>query len=353
MRTGTRHPYFPVITKNSGYVLVSVIWLLLVGVTIASYLASWVQGAIEQGSVEVRDARYLQDSYSTRSIVTYLLTTQRMTVSGLTTEFVSDDRSKIDDEGNWTVAAAGNEIRLDGRVYRGRGNVLFTLQDQRGLLNLNNSSDILLQQYLRNRGVEQHHRAIAALNDYKDADDLYRFNGAEKPQYEAQGLPGPSNAPLRSVMEIHKVLGWQEIPSTELVTNFTVARDTQMNLNSAPGAVLRSLPTINVAMSQHIEEMREFEGIGNRNLLASRLGLTSDDIETYVLFPSRYLGLTLWNSRLDTSRTHFTIKSLPHDPRDKPWAVLESFTYSHGQGIDAGENQSPLELPPSAQALLR
>jgi general secretion pathway protein K len=267
--------------RANGYVLLSVLWLLVVGILVATYLASWVEEAITHRSSPNNTISHLVDTFSTRSSIVYLLTSQRMTVSGLTTTFRATD-DILDDEGNRTVASTGDEIRLDSRVYKGAGDIVLTLQDMRGLINLNYGGDAVLDGYLANRGMDRNARdgAIAKLRDYIDDDDLYRLNGAEKEQYKALGIGGPTNTELKAVMEIRKVIGWDSHPVSagELLSNFTTIRESQFNLNSAPGIVLRALPDISVAHAQQILQLRRHEGIVSRYKLENHLGFVGNEL---------------------------------------------------------------------------
>lgn len=46
-----------------------------------------------------------------------------------------------------------------------------------------------------------------AIADWRDGDDLQRLRGAERPEYEGAGLPGPANRPFRSLGELAGVVG--------------------------------------------------------------------------------------------------------------------------------------------------
>ena len=47
--------------------------------------------------------------------------------------------------------------------------------------------------------------------DYLDANSFRRLNGAEAPEYLEAGLDPPANAPLRTPLEVRRVLGWRDI----------------------------------------------------------------------------------------------------------------------------------------------
>ena len=135
-------------SNQRGFLLVTVLWLLLGGVLIISYLSTWVANALSNRIQASEQTQFEVDAHSTRSTLLYLLATQRMTIAGLSTNFKPADKSQFDDDGNWSISALGNELRLDNRTYKGVGEVLFSLQDQRGLININYGSDTIISRFL-------------------------------------------------------------------------------------------------------------------------------------------------------------------------------------------------------------
>jgi type II secretory pathway component PulK len=342
--------------SGRGFVLVLVLWLLLAGTVSVGLLASWIESALEQARIGVLERHYLADRLSTRATLMYLLVTQPMTVAGLTTD--SSAGIPRDEDGNFSIRTNGSELRLDGRVYPGVGSSNFSLQDLRGLLNLNYSRDDPLAQHIAGRGASlaRAKALVSKLRDYTDQDSLYRLNGAEAPQYEESNLPGPANRLLRSPLEVRNVLGWQasELPLSDgdILGAFWAGPDTQMNLNTAPMNVLQSLGLVSPTDLPRIASLRRVAAFDSRDKLAAVMpGITAEDLDPFVLFPSRYLSLSIWPTTKKHARDLFALKLTPFaDEGPRPWAVLERYAVV----VEEPDDQDAVEifrLPPAAQAL--
>lgn len=125
------------------------------------------------------------------------------------------------------------------------------IQDLGGLINLNTFERPVMERFLQSCGVlpDQVPYLIDALEDYTDADNLQRINGAERDTYILAGKPPPRNAPLLSVDEIWAVHGWEALQQTWAtngcgraltVVGGTGAMGPSLNLATAPPMVLRA-----------------------------------------------------------------------------------------------------------------
>ena len=137
------------------------------------------------------------------------------------------------------------------RVPLGPGEFSYRITDEEGRLDLNGGSPDRINRLLSALGVERGERDIIgdSLQDWKDADDAHRTNGAESDDYYLK-LPVPyraRNGPLQDATELLQVRGVSrelyqgsgERPGLrDLVTVF--ARDT-VNMNTAPPQVLKAL----------------------------------------------------------------------------------------------------------------
>lgn len=82
----------------------------------------------------------------------------------------------------------------------------------------------------------------AALLDWRDPDDEPRAAGAERDWYETAGADPPRNGPLAAVEELAFIRGFDDSVLARLEPLVTVEGDGHVNLNTAPAAVLRTLP---------------------------------------------------------------------------------------------------------------
>lgn len=91
----------------------------------------------------------------------------------------------------------------------GNGTIWIAVQDQAGLIDLNDASRSLMEDAFRALGLTDTDAATIAAEivDDRDADDNPEpSGGAEAPQYKARGLPyGPRNAPFDSIDELDRL----------------------------------------------------------------------------------------------------------------------------------------------------
>lgn len=94
--------------------------------------------------------------------------------------------------------------RFDG------ADIAVTIEDEAGKVDFNEAPAELIEAALRAAGVApaEAARLADAIVDWRDADDERRLQGAEAMEYRNRGLPGPRNAPLRSLDELRAVAGF-------------------------------------------------------------------------------------------------------------------------------------------------
>ena len=139
-------------------------------------------------------------------------------------------------------------IGLDGRTYAGPGGLEVGLQDEAGLVNLDNLTQNQLGNLFAALGVATDERAamVDRFSDYLDADDLKRAEGAEADDYVRAGLPPPPNSPLRARDQLLGILGWKALipASAWLAERDAITADPSsitLNINTAPATALKVL----------------------------------------------------------------------------------------------------------------
>ena len=87
--------------------------------------------------------------------------------------------------------------------------LLVSVQDEAGRVDLNSAGEALLVALLRGSGFDDSdaERLAQRILDHRDRDGDRRPSGAERPEYEAAGLPGPKNRPFDAIDELAQVLG--------------------------------------------------------------------------------------------------------------------------------------------------
>lgn len=126
-------------------------------------------------------------------------------------------------------------------------------------LNINQANETELQAFfsflLKDYSLSTH--LAQAIMDWRDADTLPRPSGGEVAAYiKAEQLAIPTNGPFRDVDDLRNVLGMTPEIFAEVSPYLTVRGDGRINLNTAPVAVLRSLPGMTDQTANMIVMMR-------------------------------------------------------------------------------------------------
>lgn len=102
-----------------------------------------------------------------------------------------------------------------GRIGFRRPGILATVEyrDVAGLVSLNSADPALITQLLEKFGVSKDEASglAARLKDYTDEDIQRRPRGAERADYRLRQRPIPTDSPLRSVAEVTRVMGWENL----------------------------------------------------------------------------------------------------------------------------------------------
>jgi hypothetical protein len=217
-------------------------------------------------------------------------------------------------------------VALDDRPHRAVNGTIVQLQDTRGLVNINLASREDLLRLLEVYGVPMERRdpLVAKLQDYVDADDLLRLNGAERDEYRRAGRPPPNNAPLRTIWEARRVLGWGEEPSLwfgdDLTRIATAGLVVGYNLNTAPAKVLEVAAGMTAEVALEAVKRRQKLPLTSLDQL---VGLPAPralgDPLRIIMFPSDALRVTLRDPPSGRLR-EFVLRTTPVSPA-APWVI--------------------------------
>jgi len=151
----------------------------------------------------------------------------------------------------------------DGRAYQfdfEDMQIQVEITDESGLVDINAADIGFLTELFTSLGVEMNEAAAlaAAIQDWRDADDLLSPEGAELPEYEAAGLDyGPANAPFSLVSELLQVLGMTPALYERLRPLVTIySGRPRPDLAYAPPEVIQAMPNMTAELAQQIVEMR-------------------------------------------------------------------------------------------------
>ncbi len=154
-------------------------------------------------------------------------------------------------------------------------------------LDLNAADEPTLQAFLGQFvATGQAKQLAAALEDWRDDDDLTRAEGAEAAEYERAGSPfRPANRPLQRLDELTRIKGFTDSLAARIAPYVTVNGDGRVNLNTAALPVLTAL--MGAAQAAAIVSQRE-HGEVFTSLAELRRG-ASFDLARLTTMPKRVL----------------------------------------------------------------
>jgi general secretion pathway protein K len=221
--------------RERGTALVAVLWALvfLSILALSLVLATRTESRIGRNFAEQAQAKALADAGVYRALAT----------------LVDVDRTR-----RW---------RGDGRVYSfdlGEGQVRVSLQDEAGKVDLNAASAALLEAVFLSAGAEptEAQALAAAVEDWRDADDLRRPHGAEEAEYQGAGKSyGPANRRFESIEDLNLVLGMSARLYERVAEHVTVfSGQSAIDPETAPAAVLAMIPGLGADAATAILQAR-------------------------------------------------------------------------------------------------
>jgi len=334
--------------QQRGIVLVLVLWLLVAMALVAGLVVAWSRERIASATADRVALQEHLDAIGSRDTLLYLAAIVPTTRAGLPLAPLRPaalaDR-RFDEFGGLDESPRGGELRLDGTVYAGLGGIHFQVQDEAGLVALNQPSGPGLIALLAAAGVPTTERAslIAALEDYADADDLRRFNGAESREYDREGLPPPSGRPLLISREVWRVFGWSSLSADarrRIEDLTTTAYAGALNLNTAPLPWLTALlPDCNRSCRIRLERRAEAPFL-NAAAFEAETGtrLPGDRDVDFRTAPSDAWRLTLSGRSGRVWRIH--VRSTPLADQAGPWTVEATYRLTRPPS-----DAAPLPIP--------
>ncbi len=287
--------------STNGFVLVSTLWVLAGLTLLGSYIALLSEDNIEKISIQ-RD-RFLHEleRKSTESTLLYYLATNPASHRGLVIKSEQEFSDFKGDDPVITIESGDKQIWFDGSVYKGLGDIYFSIQDESGLISVNSPSIPLLRDGLLHIGVSAANTAILIdrLKDYLDSDSLPRLNGAEFYEYRQAGLPQPVNGLLITPDEFKNILGFGELISAEqwerLYPLLTMRQAVGYNFNVMPKQVMSVLLGVDESSADRLITLRHDHRITNaaeiQRATGALINFHDDDL---LNTPSRYLQISTW-----------------------------------------------------------
>lgn len=317
--------------RQDGFILVLTMGMLVIVAIAAGYFAERVTRSVKLAQQAQQNIQSVVDQANTRAEILFRLGTTSFSAYGL--------------------GLGADAIVLDNRLYHGTGGFL-RLQDNRGLLNLNQADDASLQRFLGVLSIpaDQRGRLVDTLRDYTDADNLHRINGAEAQDYIERGLPPPTNTRLITSWDAKRIMGW-DIPQlwrdNQFVSLTTTSLATGINPNTAAAQVLASLPGVTDEIAQNMVKHRQVSPFANIDEVASFSGVSpAQFIFTMFFFPSDSIRVTQLADGGHLA-SEFNI-SLTPTGQDAPWRI--NYHTHVNNTLSAAEIKQAQELPPRTNA---
>lgn len=308
--------------KADGFILVATLWVLAGLALLAAYVDSVVSANVQQ-AIRIKEGidEDLQRR-STEATLLYLLATNRTNYRGL----VLEQTQRFSDLLSEPLSGGGDgELRASGVAYQGLGDWRFSLQDEFGLVSVNEPATWPFEALLKSFGVNAPERArlIARISDYVDVDQLLNLNGAEHWDYRRRRLPPPPNWIMVTPMELHRVIDFDELIDARqwrsLKHLLTARPPAGYNFNTMPLAVVAAVLEVDPKAAARLVQAREGRSVRSLRHISELTGAVTTRIEEeeVLLRPSNFLRLAFWRPDLG-QRLVMGIQLMPF-AEDAPW----------------------------------
>lgn len=209
--------------NSRGFVLVSVLWVLVIMVLAATAFSIWVDRVREHASNRQKQVETYRASVDSLHKIVYTYMTGFKNNQGVAWPGESEGSQptiSFDSLDDFMAGAAptikaspAGFLHLDGEVLDLGDGMRVMVQDRAGLIGLSFLSDMRIFRAIssQNGGTVSAERLRDSLRDYQDPDGIRQLQGAERREYEQQGVAIPANGYLRSPLQLRNVMGWSSI----------------------------------------------------------------------------------------------------------------------------------------------
>ena len=309
--------------RDRGFVLLATLWVLAALVVLAAYVSDVTDVEAERA---IRAKENLQRELQRRSLentLLYLLATGRMNHRGIVLEAQQRFADYLaDDE---VLPAGEGELLATGQPYETAAGLGFSIQDESGLASVNSPRSRLLAGALAYVGVSSPNiaRITSRVVDYVDTDQRLSLNGAESYDYRQRDMAAPPDWPMASPLELRRVLGVQEMVSSDqwrrLRPLLTIRPALGYNINTMRPEVLTGLLTLDEAALRRVLEARAQGSVRWLRQIAMLTGRHMDiDPMALLSIPSRFLRMATWDA--DGRVRHIVGIELMPFGEDVPWS---------------------------------
>ena len=224
-------------SKQSGAALLAVLVVSVVLAIMLSVASQLMEQRLKLATQSKINAQNRARVFEKVSELQYILVTQELTVAGVSE---GPGERRIDNNGVPVSAfiPIGDEIRIDGHLYKEEDGLVFSVQNEMGLIPINSSSSFWLRRWLAKQGLSAVTQSgyIDKLADYADGDTWQRPGGAEQFAYKNHQFTDIPNYLLQQCTEVQQVLGYGELIKTtpSLLSQCSLRRTGSININAIP-----------------------------------------------------------------------------------------------------------------------
>lgn len=341
----------PAPTRSQGFALIAVLGLLMVLSLVAAFIADYAEQRLEQTFQLRQQLQGQLDQDASLATLLHIVATRPLLQNAYLLRTPPAPADTFDPFSRTLPdldITQHPHLGVDGRRYRGTGQSTFALQDEGSLLSLLAPDRERWIQLFAQHGLtpQQAERFLDQLQDYTDQDDLRRVNGATSSDYLSQGLAAPPQRLMISPGQVFNLLDSSALHDQLLaMLPMATARSGQLhNINTAPAAVLQTIPGIDETLAEALareRRSRPFSDLADANQRLGRI-IPLDPLAT----PSQaspYLRITLWPAASDCRQPLWVGLSSTPTSRLTPWEIDYIFTLDHEQPCLTPQ---PVAFPP-------
>lgn len=318
----------------------------LLTVIAAIVVMTLLGGAITQTVDRLRAASAAQQkaldgaiaAYSTRSTILFMLGTQRMTYGGLTANPIIERTPREQgapmpsSPGSATstdtisFAPVGNELHLDGTLYRGLDDSDFALQEDRSRISINWVVPGMMQNFMHALHIplDARGRLLEALRNYQekqvpgDPVDV-RNTGTDNPRADVL-----AHHVLLTPYQLLRIPAWRPYleawSDRQIARRLSITRSVSININTAPAFVMHTLPGAAWPQVERVIALRNATPLASESMAYDLLPSIPDGSGLLMLYPSNSGTLACWPTRHQPGlQLHYTLT--PLEPNSKPWRI--------------------------------
>ena len=274
-----------------GFVLVATLWTLAGLVLLAGYVNELVTADRERAELTRQTLEDELDAHGTTATLLYLLATSRMDHLGLVL-----GRERLEERRG---PRSYDVLEVTGRTYFGLGRVRFSLQDETAFASVNKPDPMLVAAFkyigLADADIDW---LMPRLVDYIDPDQAVMLDGAERYDYVRRDLAPPKNWFMATPLELKRVLGAEELLTTEqwrtLRRVLTARIKANYNVNTMSPDALGVLLDGDERAVQQVVEARAERPITNVRTVIGKTGRAVPLPQDALMLPSRIFRIALW-----------------------------------------------------------